>query len=651
MSVRPPGEIPPITSASWALDLLDEGAIVLSRQLHVLVYNRAAVGFFGSPPSTERFSEWEIACGFHLEDEAGSAVRSHVEDLPWHRILRGNGPVDTEYFVKNEQHPSGIWVKMKAQAQLDAGGAIAATSISIRDISVRHLAELSRNHWETRLTEFMRFLPGVAFIKDASGKYLFFSESSLESTGLKAGDVIGKTDDEIWSSGFANEWRTNDREVLSSGKALRASESIPTSTGVRQWTVYKFPIPNERGELALVGGIGVDDNERLQLEARLQQAEKMEAIGRLAGGIAHDFNNLLTVISGYGQMLQEALERDVPADQMKPYLDELLNAGTRAVSLTDQLLAFSRRKVTRPRLLDLREHVQEVERVVSRVIGEQIEVILEQAPDPCYIQADPGQLTQVILNLAIHAKDSIPKGGRLKIRTAADEQPPFGLLSARSVTLEFSEIGVLIEKEIVAHIFEPFFTRKSHGQGTGLGLPTVYGIVRQMGGEIVVTSDPQDGTVFRIYLPASGESISKHEKPAEPRASRTTPKGHETILLVEDDANVRNLVRTMLESFGYRPLVADDGRIALHIFQQHRADIHLLLTDVIMPQMSGRELAMRLRQSDPNLKILYMSGYTADEIAVQGLVNAKSILLQKPFDADSLARRVREVLDSPVRPN
>ncbi len=629
---------------------MEEAAIVFQNDLTALVYNRAAVEFLGPPPAANGFSQWEQACGFHAENAFGNALEEPcaVEDLPWRRILRGEKWQPTAYLLRNRQHPAGIWVLVRAHPQLDERGAVAAV-ISIRNTTARRMAELSRAQWQTSFHEFMRYLPGVAFIKGHSGQYLFFSESSLKTTGLQAEDVIGKTDAEIWPTEFTEEWRKNDLEVLAQGKSICFTESLPTEAGVQKWTVYKFPIPNERGERVLVGGIGVDDHEWLQLENRLRQAEKMEAIGRLAGGVAHDFNNLLTVISGYGQMLQEALARDLPKAKMSTYLEELLGAGARAVNLTDQLLAFSRRKVSRRLRLDLREHLKELERMLARVIGEKIDLRVEDSDDACYVQADPAQLTQVILNLAVNAKDSMPQGGVLTMRTGFTSKPPEDLPEPSYVLLEVADTGRGTDKETLAHIFEPFFASKSHGKGTGLGLSTVYGIVKQTGGEIAVTSEPEAGTTFRVYLPAA-DGAAPAEK-AEAKAPRPASTGEETILLVEDDATVRNLVRTMLESFGYRPLAADSGKRALEIFAQKRGEIDLLLTDVIMPQMSGRELAVALKRAEPNLKVLYMSGYTANEMAVQGLANARPMLLQKPFNAEALARRVREALDMPPQPH
>ncbi len=632
------------------MDLVDEGAIVLTSDFRFLVYNRAAARFFGPAPEPQTLIEWERGCGLYLGGEP-SNIPSSIENLPWRRLLAGDSLETALYIIRNPQHPSGLWVTIRGHAETDEQGIITAAFLAIRDSSARRIAEISQVQWERRFKEFMRYLPGVAFMKDADGRYLFFSESSVVTTGVDAEAVIGKTDEDIWPREFTSDWRKNDQEVLNSRKALRVREDFPKGDSVHRWTVYKFPIPDEQGEMTLVGGVGVDDNDRLHLEARLQQAEKMEAIGRLAGGVAHDFNNLLTVISGYGQMLQDALKRDLPAEKMNSYLEELLSAGKRAVDLTDQLLAFSRRKVSRPRRVDLREQVREVERVLSRAVGELIELRVEESPEPCDVMADPMQLTQVILNLVANAREAMPQGGRLTLSTGISRGLENAAPDQKFALLEVADTGSAIGDETLPHIFEPFFAPKSHSKGSGLGLSTVYGIVKQAGGEIMVTSKPEAGTVFRVYFPALEPAPPVIDKPGKQSVPAEAPAGKETILLVEDNTTVRNLVKTMLEAFGYQVIAADSGPRALELFEEHQAEIKLLLTDVIMPQMSGRELATKLGRKAPKLKILYMSGYTADEIALQGVGNGKPNLLAKPFDSRVLAQRVREALDLPAQPN
>ncbi len=524
---------------------------------------------------------------------------------------------------------------------------IISTSV---DITAHRRAELARTQAERRFREFMRYLPGVAFIKDAQGRYLFFSESAFEMMGVSAGEIIGRNDDEIWPGTYAEAWRKNDHEVLALGKAARLTEDVPIRDTVHRWTIFKFPIPDEFGQQVLIGGIGVDEHERLELEARLRQVEKMDAIGRLAGGVAHDFNNLLTVISGYGQMLQDAITREQPAEKLRGYLEELLGASERATKLTDQLLSFSRRKQVRLTRLDLRDQVRAIERMIAPVIGEHIDLQVHVSAEPCFIRADSGQIEQMLLNLAVNARDTMPQGGRLGISVGPADEIPKGLPGGDFVRLEIGDSGVTIDETTRSRLFEPFFSAKPKGRGTGLGLSMVYGIVKQFGGEISVRSPQTGGNVFDIFFPICPPDIASGDKSAGGiKSPAQIARGQETILVVEDDETVRNLVKTMLERYGYQPLVADGGKSAIDLFHQNRARIKLLLTDVVMPQMGGKELAVTLKGTDPSLRVLYMSGYTEQEIATHGLRDSKTDLLQKPFNAETLVQRVRSILDAPAR--
>jgi two-component system cell cycle sensor histidine kinase/response regulator CckA len=405
--------------------------------------------------------------------------------------------------------------------------------------------------------------------------------------------------------------------------------------------VYKFPII-ENGKVALVGGIGIDITERRILEDQLTQSRKMEALGRLAGGVAHDFNNLLTVISGYGQLALESLGSSAPL-RLVNYINEILNSSRRAAGMTGQLLAFSRRQVVEPRVLDLEDLLRSIERLLQRMIGEHVDLTVSYGPGPCLIRADAHQIEQVLMNLSVNARDAMPLGGMLEIECGLlseplerPGQPPL------SVMLEVRDTGVGMDESVKTQMFEPFFTSKDKGRGTGLGLSTVYGVVSQAGGEIDVESEPGKGSRFRIYFPlASGEVES-----SAPVVSEAAQVGLETVLLVEDEPAVRNLAETVLERLGYKVLVADSGDAALEIWADCHRSIDILLTDVIMPQMSGGELAHKLRETNPRLKILFMSGYTDDMIASHGVLAGETQLIQKPFTAEALGRKLRGVLDA-----
>ena len=395
-----------------------------------------------------------------------------------------------------------------------------------------------------------------------------------------------------------------------------------------------------------------DVTERRALEQQLRQSQKMEAIGRLAGGIAHDFNNLLMVISGYSEFL---LERLGPDQALRGPAKEISSAAERATSLTRQLLAFSRKQMLAPKVLDLNAVVTENLKMLTRLIGEDIDLVMIPGPDLGPVKADPGQIEQVILNLAVNARDAMPQGGRLTIETSnVTLDDAYARLHApvqpgEYTMLAITDTGVGMDNETQSRIFEPFFTTKGP-KGTGLGLSTVYGIVKQSGGYIWVYSEPGKGTSFKIYMPhATAEDIAAVEQPAAMvTASAQTPR--ETILVVEDEVNLRRLTRQFLDNQGYTVLEAADGAAAVQICVAHQGTIHLMLTDVIMPGMNGRELAQRVSEIRPNMKVLYMSGYTENAIGHNGTLDAGITLLQKPFTLHALKAKVREVLDQTTLP-
>ncbi len=395
-----------------------------------------------------------------------------------------------------------------------------------------------------------------------------------------------------------------------------------------------------------------DVTERRTLEQQLRQSQKMEAVGRLAGGIAHDFNNLLMVISGYSEFL---LDRLGPDQSLRGPAQEIASATQRASSLTRQLLAFSRKQMLAPRVLDLNGVVTENLKMLTRMIGEDIDLVMVPATGLGAVRADAGQIEQVIMNLAVNARDAMPSGGKLTIETSnvslddGDARLHAPLRPGDYVMLAISDTGQGMDSETQSHIFEPFFTTKGL-KGTGLGLSTVYGIVKQSGGYIWVSSEPSKGTTFKIYLPRVAEKVESPAQVVVPAEVVATEPGTETILLVEDEANLRYLARQFLEKQGYRVIEAADGAVAMQIAVAHDGIIHLLLTDVIMPGMNGRELAQRVSEIRPNTKVLYMSGYTENVIGHNGTLDAGVRLLQKPFTLHDLKNKVREVLDTSTFP-
>jgi len=388
------------------------------------------------------------------------------------------------------------------------------------------------------------------------------------------------------------------------------------------------------------------DRAKSQLEEELRQSQKIESIGRLAGGVAHDFNNLLTAINGYADLMLEDLAED---HRWRGAVAEIRRAGERAADLTGQLLAFSRRQLLQPRVLDLNVLVTDSTKMLKRLLGEDIEVITSLDPTLGHVTADAGQLHQIILNLAVNARDAMPRGGQLTIETQNvvldEEQLHLSLQPGAYVMLAVSDNGSGMDQETLSRIFEPFFTTKESTKGTGLGLSTVYGIVKQSGGSIFVYSEPGRGTTFQIYLPRSDKAVSAT---TESRVEVDTLRGSETVLVVEDEEAVRMLIEQALRKYGYRVIEATNGAEALRLCENHDPPIRLMVTDVVMPGMSGRELAARVREQLPDLRVLYMSGYTDDTVIRHGLLDASMFFLQKPFTPSALARKVRETLDQPT---
>jgi signal transduction histidine kinase/ActR/RegA family two-component response regulator len=380
-------------------------------------------------------------------------------------------------------------------------------------------------------------------------------------------------------------------------------------------------------------------------EERSSQSERLAAIGRLTGGVAHDFNNLLTVIIGHSDLLLTRIDQNSPTSR---HVEEIVKAAERAGDLTRQLLAFSRKQILHPKVLELNAIVADVEKMLRRLIGEDIKLVLNLDRNLGRVRADPGQIEQVLMNLAVNSRDAMPQGGRLTIETRnvdLDESYARNHVTVQPgpyVMIAVSDTGYGMDKETQSHIFEPFFTTKEAGKGTGLGLATVYGIVKQSGGNIWVYSEQKRGTTFKIYLPRVGEPA---EVGPTRRLAATVLHGSETILLVEDEATLRRLAREVLETCGYTVLEAANGNEALLLHSQHQGRIQLMVTDVVMPEMSGRELAERIATMDPELRVLYMSGYTDDAVVLHGVLAEAVDFIQKPFSPDALAEKVRVVLD------
>jgi PAS domain S-box-containing protein len=476
---------------------------------------------------------------------------------------------------------------------------------------------------------------GACLITDPAGRCTQFNSRWTEITGMTA----GATADHGWldlahpddKERLQSEWQNcvDGKGDLAMRLRLRTNGNSIDLRGTRMPVGFVITLE--------------EVNARDRNETEVLHARKMEAVGRLATGLAHDFANLLTLISGYSEIL---LGRLGSSDPLRPELDEIRKAANRGSGLTSQLLSFCRRHAVEPQVVDMNALVLDMQNMLRRMIGEHIDLVTQLATELDSVKADPGQIGQVLMNLAINARDAMPRGGKIAIRTANTvigqdhERVQLGMRPGAYVTLQVSDTGLGMDAETLEHLFEPFFTTKAQGKGTGLGLATVYSIVKQGDGEIVVRSEPGKGTTFTIYLPSVA---GKERIPAQETIARMPGACTETILLVEDEDGVRRLLKHVLAKEGYNVLEAASGPEALGIYQQLRRPIDLLLTDIVMPRMSGRELADRMAALQPGLKIIFMSGYT-DE-AVAGAGNTAALFLSKPLRPDTLATRVREVLD------
>ena len=524
-------------------------------------------------------------------------------------------------------------------------------------VSTQIAMAIERKRAEETLRTTERFLrqvidanPSLIFVKDWDGHFTLVNQAAADIYGSTVHDQIGKTDADFNPKlREVEHFLRDDREVMTSQRPKLIPEEPVTDvrTGVTRWfQTVKVPLQTGDPPVPYVLGVATEITDRKALEVQLMQAQKMEAIGRLAGGLAHDFNNLLTAILGSAALLAEVI---TPGHAAREDVDAVRQAATRAAELTRQLLAFSRQQVLAPQVLDPNALIANLERMLKRLIGEDIALSSHLATPVGAVRADPGQLEQVIVNLAVNARDAMPEGGKLTLETAnveldrAHTKEHVVMEPGRYVMLAVSDTGVGMDAATKSHLFEPFFTTKEKGKGTGLGLSTAYGIVKQSGGYIWAYSEPGHGTTFKIYLPRV-DAAAKRVTPAPVRTS--PPGGTETLLVVEDQAEVRRLTTKVLEARGYKVLVASDGPEALRLAAQHPAPIQLLVTDVVMPGMSGSELAASLVRARPELKVLYVSGYADESIVRHGILEPGLAFLQKPFTPDALAAKVRAMLDA-----
>ena len=540
------------------------------------------------------------------------------------------------------RHKDGSWRTLEAVGQnLTGQPPLSGVIINSRDVTARKRSEEQLRHANETLRAVIGTSPVAIYTLDERG--------CVESWNAAARRIFGWTEEEVLGKPLPTvpgpereTFRDNVGRVLAGenfqGLEVKRVRKDGTPVEVAIWTTLLDDGAGRSRIMAVVA----DVTERKRLEEQLRQSQRIEAVGRLAGGVAHDFNNLLTIISGYSDILLASAEVDGP---QRRNVEEIRNAAARAAALTSQLLAFSRRQVLQPKVIGLNEVVSDLNKMLRRLIREDIELRTELDPLLGAVKADPGQIGQVLLNLVVNAREAMPSGGVLTIRTANADFPedyvgPEGSIAAGAyVSLTVSDTGHGMDAAVREHVFEPFFTTKPHGKGTGLGLSTVHGIVKQSGGEIWVDSEPGRGTSFRIFLPRLDQPLDTHAPPPLPPPLR---QGAETVLVAEDEQTLRQLVCDILSARGYRVLGARNGAEALDLAGRFKGRIHLLLTDLVMPRLGGRELAGRLAAERPGIKIVFMSGYTDEANSVPGTPGR---FLQKPFTAEMLLRQIRQALD------
>jgi len=536
---------------------------------------------------------------------------------------------------------------------------IIAHATHLAGIAIEHdRAKIELRAAEDRYRTLVERLPAITYIAElgANGPWHYVSPQIESILGFSPAEWL--SDPTSWM----NRIHKDDREIaLAAEKRFQETHELFQAEYrmfARDGRVLWFRdeavmLHQTEGRPLLMQGVLYDMSDHKRLENQLRHSQKMEAVGQLAGGVAHDFNNLLMLIQAHNERLRGRFAPGEPAHQDSL---EIEGAVTRATSLIQQMLAFGRKQVLQTKVLDLNAVVTEVVKMLGRLITSHIELRVRLAPDLGCVKADPGQIEQIILNLAVNARDAMPRGGQLVLETKnvqVDEtcaRNRDGVCSGKYVMLAVTDTGIGMDSETQAHMFEPFFTTKEPGKGTGLGLATVYGVVKQMDGGLWVRSEPGNGTTFEIYLPRVEPTAKKEEETGSGTrtALATAPTGTETVLLVEDQEGIRDLVREFLKRKGYTVLHAVDGDDALRIAGEHRDEIHLLVTDVVMPNIGGRELARRLIPLRPQMKVLFMSGYPELGSLGDEAVNRNMPVLLKPFLLDALARKVRSILDSPA---
>jgi two-component system cell cycle sensor histidine kinase/response regulator CckA len=622
------------------LDAAPDAIVVTDRNDRVVLFNDAAERLVGSPAAAVLGEPVSTIIGLEGGSSGGSLAGAGDPGA-------SSSPMELE---ARRADGSRFWAESTIA---DLGlGQEPGTTVIFRDVSERHAAQNALRESQEHLAFALEAGRMGTWEWEMTTGTITWSDSMEGIVGIPSGSFAGTYEafaELVHPDDRPSMRQAVERAMATDGEYLVECRMGPPGAHTTPIVAQGRVVRDAFGEPVRMVGVALDVTARRELEGQLRHAQKMESVGRLAGGIAHDFNNLLTAITGHGDLLAQSLDAD---DVRQADVSAINAAAARAATLTRQLLAYGRQTLLRPEPVDLNAVVSDIEPMLRRLIGEDIELRTNLEPELGWVQADAGQLDQVILNLVVNARDALSSGGTIELSTAsvllnetyAAEHP--GARPGRFVMISVSDTGVGIDRATLARIFEPYFTTKDRGRGTGLGLATVLGIVEQSGGHIDVTSTVGEGTSFRVYLPRAADP---HASVAAETGGIQAPEGgHETVLLAEDEEAVRRLAAMALERSGYRVIAAPDGQAALDMAAAHDGRIDLLLTDVIMPGLNGRELANRFATIHPETRVLFMSGYAGEALSAQGVLDSSVAFLAKPFVPAELARKVREVLDEPA---
>jgi PAS domain S-box-containing protein len=576
----------------------------------------------------------------------GAGVTPREEYTAFWREL-ASGRVVRREFINRTKSGRQVAVETSANPIVMNGHVVGFLAVQ-RDITMRKATEAALQESERRYRTLADAAQDAIFIVDRDARIVYGNAVSAQHFGFRIEDGVGRSIHDVFLPEAATEMWRELSTVFSTGERHYVEDRFETPCGVLWLGTWLVPMPSEghRNSVEAVMGVARDITDRKRLEQEFTQAQKMEAIGRLAGGVAHDFNNLLTAILGYSDLLLDRVDQD---PEIAGDLNEIRKAGERATRLTRQLLTFSRKATHDARVLNLNETITELQKMLGRLIGEDIHIDIALDPRLRAVKADPGKIEQLILNLAVNARDAMPQGGTLRISTANVHLGEDGAQHPRSVppgayvSMSMADNGCGMTQEVLTHVFEPFFTTKPAGKGTGLGLASVYGIVTQSAGHITIESTPGAGTIITTYFPLVDGDTALHTVSAD---AREVLEGHETVLIVEDDPALRRLMQRTLERHGYLVLQSKNVVDALSIAERHPGEIDLLLSDVIMPVMNGPDLAQRIVRLRPAIKVMYVSGFTNQIALDRGSLSTKACFLAKPFTPQALAERVRDCLES-----